>query len=98
MDTGSSKLNSIMANLEDVRVEIIGSKKYAGVASNLKAKFDEKCAASAVFEEKEDLLDIALETWIRNILLKEEQTNDAKRSIKPWEKELKKNIRKKKII
>lgn len=91
MDTGSSKLNSIMANLEDVRVEIIGSKKYAGVASNLKAKFDEKCAASAVFEEKEDLLDIALETWIRNILLKEDQTNDAKRSIKPWEKELKKN-------
>jgi len=90
VDAGTAKLNSIMSGLEDVRVEIIGSKKYSGVASNLKAKFEEKCYASLALEEKDDLLDIALETWFRGVLLQEEETPNSAKSLKPWKKEFEK--------
>jgi cobaltochelatase CobT len=88
VDAGTPKLNSLLANLEDVRVEVLGSKKYPGVATNLKAKFDEKCKELQFLEEKDDLLEIALEAWFRNILLDEKLSSDSIRSLKPWRKEL----------
>ncbi|GIS76191.1 MAG: hypothetical protein CM1200mP12_19100 [Gammaproteobacteria bacterium] len=71
IDTGSVKLNSLLTKLEDVRVEILGSKKYEGVSNNLNARFEDKCKAFASIEEKEDLLEPALESWLRQILLEE---------------------------
>ena len=88
IDAGTPKLNALLANLEDVRVEVLGSKKYPGVATNLKAKFDEKCRESQFLEEKEDVLEIALEAWFRNILLDEKFSSDSTKSLKPWKKEL----------
>ena len=88
VDAGTPKLNSLLASLEDVRVEVLGSKKYPGVATNLKAKFDEKCKELQFLEEKDDLLEIALEAWFRNILLDEKLSSDSIRSLKPWRKEL----------
>jgi cobaltochelatase CobT len=88
IDAGTPKLNALLANLEDVRVEVLGSKKYPGVATNLKAKFDEKCRESQFLEEKEDVLEIALEAWFRNILLDEKLSSDSTKSLKPWKKEL----------
>ena len=86
LDAGTPKLNTLLANLEDVRVEVLGSKKYPGVATNLKAKFDEKCKELQFLEEKDDLLEIALEAWFRNILLDEKLSSDSMRSLKPWKK------------
>ena len=88
LDAGTPKLNALLANLEDVRVEVLGSKKYPGVATNLKAKFDEKCKELQFLEEKDDLLEVALEAWFRNILLDEKLSSDSIRSLKPWKKEL----------
>ena len=88
LDAGTPKLNALLANLEDVRVEVLGSKKYPGVAANLKAKFDEKCKELQFLEEKDDLLEIALEAWFRNILLDEKLSSESVRSLKPWKKEL----------
>ena len=43
IDTGAQKLNSLLENLEDVRVEVLGSKRYPGVSANIKAKFEQEC-------------------------------------------------------
>jgi len=88
IDAGTPKLNALLSNIEDVRVEVLGSKKYPGVATNLKAKFDEKCKELLFLEEKDDVLEMALETWFRNILLDEKPNSNSKRFLKLWEKEL----------
>ena len=82
--TGSVKLNSLLTKLEDVRVEILGSKKYEGVSNNLNARFEDKCKAFASIEEKEDLLEPALESWLRQILLEEKLTKSQLKVLKPW--------------
>ena len=84
IDTGSVKLNSLLTKLEDVRVEILGSKKYEGVSNNLNARFEDKCKAFASIEEKEDLLEPALESWLRQILLAEKLTKSQLEVLKPW--------------
>ena len=84
IDTGSVKLNSLLSKLEDVRVEILGSKKYEGVSNNLNARFEDKCKAFASIEEKEDLLEPALESWLRQILLEEKLTKSQLKVLKPW--------------
>ena len=84
IDTGSVKLNSLLTKLEDVRVEILGSKKYEGVSNNLNARFEDKCKAFASTEEKEDLLEPALESWLRQILLEEKLTKSQLKVLKPW--------------
>ena len=84
IDTGSVKLNSLLTKLEDVRVEILGSKKYEGVSNNLNARFEDKCKAFASIEEKEDLLEPALESWLRQILLGEKLTKSQLTVLKPW--------------
>ena len=84
IDTGSVKLNSLLTKLEDVRVEILGSKKYEGVSNNLNARFEDKCKAFASIEEKEDLLEPALESWLRQILLEEKLSKSQLKILKPW--------------
>ena len=84
IDTGSVKLNSLLTKLEDVRVEILGSMKYEGVSNNLNARFEDKCKAFASIEEKEDLLEPALESWLRQILLEEKLTKSQLKVLKPW--------------
>lgn len=84
IDTGSAKLNSLLTKLEDVRVEILGSKEYEGVSNNLNARFEDKCKAFASVEEKEDLLEPALESWLRQILLEEKLTKSQLKVLKPW--------------
>ncbi len=84
IDTGSVKLNSLLTKLEDVRVEILGSMKYEGVSNNLNARFEDKCKAFASIEEKEDLLEPALESWLRQILLGEKLTKSQLTVLKPW--------------
>ena len=84
IDTGSVKLNSLLTKLEDVRVEILGSKKYEGVSNNLNARFEDKCKAFASIEEKEDLLEPALESWLRQILLEKKLTKSQLKVLKPW--------------
>ena len=84
IDTGSVKLNYLLTKLEDVRVEILGSKKYEGVSNNLNARFEDKCNAFASIEEKEDLLEPALESWLRQILLEEKLTKSQLKVLKPW--------------
>ena len=80
IDTGAQKLNSLLENLEDVRVEVLGSKRYPGVSANIKAKFEQKCRENFFLEDKEELLESALETWLRQILLKEIPTKFSKGS------------------
>ena len=83
-DTGSSKLNNLLGKLEEVRVEILGSIKYEGVANNLNARFEDKCKTFVSTEEKEDLLEPALESWLRQILLEEKLSKTQSRVLRPW--------------
>ena len=69
VDAGTQRLNSLMQEMENVRVEVLGSKKYPGIASNINAKFEEKCSLYESFEDKEDVLEVALEGWLRKLFL-----------------------------
>ena len=88
-DTGSLKINKLINSMEDIRVEILGSLKYEGVASNLKAKFENKCKSVLLLEEgKEELLEPALEAWLRQLLLRDKLSTTQSKIIKPWKKSL----------
>tara|TARA_B100000427_G_scaffold102537_1_gene84734 strand:+ start:4324 stop:6102 length:1779 start_codon:yes stop_codon:yes gene_type:complete len=88
-DTGSLKINKLINSMEDIRVEILGSLKYEGVASNLKAKFENKCKSILLLEEgKEELLEPALEAWLRQLLLRDKLSTTQYKIIKPWKKSL----------
>ena len=84
LDTGSSRFNNLIGKLEEVRVEILGSMKYEGVANNLNARFEDKCKAFVSIEEREDLLEPALESWLRQILLEEKLSKTQSQVLKPW--------------
>lgn len=84
LDTGSPRLNNLLGKLEEVRVEILGSMKYEGVANNLNARFEDKCKTFVSVEEKEDLLEPALESWLRQILLKEKLSKTKSQVLRPW--------------
>ena len=89
LDTGSLKINKLINSMEDIRVEILGSLKYEGVASNLKAKFENKCKSILLLEEgKEELLEPALEAWLRQLLLRDKLSTTQSKIIKPWKKSL----------
>ncbi len=100
VDAGNQRLNSLMREMEDVRVEVLGSLKYPGLASNINAKFEEKCSLYESFEEKEDVLEVALEAWLRKLLLPKSSTKKSAKFLKDWEKEFdeKGTIFKKEII
>ena len=84
LDTGSPRLNNLLGKLEEVRVEILGSMKYEGVANNLNARFEDKCKTFVSVEEKEDLLEPALESWLRQILLEEKLSKTKSQVLRPW--------------
>ena len=90
VDAGTQRLNSLMQEMENVRVEVLGSKKYPGIASNLNAKFEEKCSLYQSFEEKEDVLEIALERWLRKLFLPNISNQESSKLLKDWEKEFEK--------
>ena len=75
------------------------SLNYPGVASNLSAKFKEKSKLHESFEEQEDQLEIALETWLRKTCLPNESDSQSNLFLKYWGKlfdsqgeEFKKNL------
>ncbi len=86
VDAGTQRLNSLMQEMENVRVEVLGSKKYPGIASNINAKFEEKCSLYQSFEEKEDVLEIALEGWLRKLFLPNISSQESSKLLKDWEK------------
>tara|TARA_B100001063_G_scaffold34505_1_gene28111 strand:- start:6736 stop:8493 length:1758 start_codon:yes stop_codon:yes gene_type:complete len=99
INSGVEKINSLIRVMEDTRVEILGSLNYPGVASNLSAKFKEKSKLHESFEEQEDQLEIALETWLRQTCLPNESDSQSNLFLKYWGKlfdsqgeEFKKNL------
>jgi cobaltochelatase CobT len=72
--------------MEDSRVEILGSMNYPGIATNIKSKFDDKCKLYESFEDHEDHLEIALETWLRNLCLPDIESNKSSLFLKYWGK------------
>ena len=87
VDAGTQRLNSLMQEMENVRVEVLGSKKYPGIASNINAKFEEKCSLYESFEDKEDILEVALEGWLRKLFLPDISSQKPSKLVKDWEKE-----------
>ena len=87
VDAGTQRLNSLMQEMENVRVEVLGSKKYPGIASNINAKFEEKCSLYESFEDKEDVLEVALEGWLRKLFLPDISSQKPSKLVKDWEKE-----------
>ena len=99
INSGVEKINSLIRVMEDTRVEILGSLNYPGVASNLSAKFKEKSKLHESFEEQENQLEIALETWLRKTCLPNESDSQSNLFLKYWGKlfdsqgeEFKKNL------
>ena len=84
--TSNEKVNSLIKVMEDSRVEILGSINYPGIATNIKSKFDDKCKLYESFEDHEDHLEIALETWLRNICLPSIESNNSSLFLKYWGK------------
>ncbi len=87
VDAGTQRLNSLMQDMENVRVEALGSKKYPGIASNINAKFEEKFSLYESFEEKDDVLELALEGWLRKLFLPDISSQKPSKLLKDWEKE-----------
>ena len=86
INSGVEKINSLIRVMEDTRVEILGSLNYPGVASNLSAKFEEKSKLHENFDEQEDQLEIALETWLRKTCLQNESESQSNLFLKYWGK------------
>jgi len=84
--SNNEKVNSLIKVMEDSRVEILGSMNYPGIATNIKSKFDDKCKLYESFEDHEDHLEIALETWLRNLCLPNIESNSSSLFLKYWGK------------
>ena len=82
----NEKVNALIKVMEDARVEILGSMDYPGIATNIKSKFDDKCKLYESFEDHEDHLEIALETWLRNLCLPRIESNNPSLFLKYWGK------------
>ena len=82
----NEKVNSLIKVMEDSRVEILGSMNYPGIATNIKSKFDDKCKLYESFEDHDDHLEIALETWLRNLCLPDIESNKSSLFLKYWGK------------
>ena len=86
ISSNNEKVNSLIKVMEDSRVEILGSMNYPGIATNIKSKFDDKCKLYESFEDHEDHLEIALETWLRNLCLPDIESNKSSLFLKYWGK------------
>tara|TARA_E500000081_G_scaffold13015_1_gene15842 strand:- start:269 stop:2026 length:1758 start_codon:yes stop_codon:yes gene_type:complete len=86
ISSNNEKVNSLIKVMEDSRVEILGSMNYPGIATNIKSKFDDKCKLYESFEDHEDHLEIALETWLRNLCLPDIESSKSSLFLKYWGK------------
>jgi len=86
INTGAEKINSLLRVMEDTRVEILGSLHYPGIATNISSKFNDKCRLYESFEDQEDHLEIALETWLRQSCLPGDEASKSNLFLKYWGK------------
>ena len=84
VDTGSLKINNLLIQLEDIRVEILGSKNFNGIHANLKKRYEKKCIISELDNDQEEALPIALEGWLRQLLLHEKSSKATSKYLDPW--------------
>ncbi|MDG2060311.1 MAG: cobaltochelatase subunit CobT [SAR86 cluster bacterium] len=84
VDTGSLKINNLLIQLEDIRVEILGSKNFNGIQANLKKRYEKKCIISELDNDQEEALPIALEGWLRQLLLHEKSSKATSKYLDPW--------------
>ena len=88
IETGSEKINFLLSKAEDCRAEILGSKLYPGVYHNLKSRFEDKCKLASNSEDKEDLIELALEGWLRQILLNQKLSKNRLNALSHWKDSL----------
>ena len=88
IETGSEKINFLLSKAEDCRAEILGSKLYPGVNNNLKSRFEDKCKLASNSEDKEDLIELALEGWLRQILLNQKLSKNQLNVLSHWKESL----------
>ena len=88
IETGSEKINFLLSKAEDCRAEILGSKLYPGVNNNLKFRFEDKCKLASNSEDKEDLIELALEGWLRQILLNQKLSKNQLNVLSHWKESL----------
>ena len=86
INTGVEKFNSLLTVMEDARVEILGSLHYPGIATNIASKFNDKCKLYESFEDQEDHLEIALETWLRQACLPNAESANSNLFLQYWGK------------
>ena len=88
IETGSEKINFLLSKAEDCRAEILGSKLYPGVNNNLKSRFEDKCKLASNSEDKEDLIELALEGWLRQTLLNQKLSKNQLNALSHWKESL----------
>ena len=88
IEAGSEKINFLLSKAEDCRAEILGSKLYPGVNNNLKSRFEDKCKLASNSEDKEDLIELALEGWLRQILLNQKLSKNQLNVLSHWKESL----------
>ena len=88
IEAGSEKINFLLSKAEDCRAEILGSKLYPGVNNNLKSRFEDKCKLASDSEDKEDLIELALEGWLRQILLNQKLSKNQLNVLSHWKESL----------
>ena len=88
IEAGSEKINFLLSKAEDCRAEILGSKLYPGVNNNLKSRFEDKCKLASNSEDKEDLIELALEGWLRQILLNQKLSKNQLNALSHWKESL----------
>ena len=86
INSGAERINSLLRVMEDTRVEILGSLNYPGIATNIASKFNDKCKLYETFEDQEDHLEIALETWLRQSCLPGAKSSNSNIFLKYWGK------------
>ena len=84
INSGTEKVDALLRVMEDARVEILGSINYPGIASNLNAKFEDSCKLFQGLEEKEDHLEIALESWLRKLCLPHIESSGSDKFLEYW--------------
>ena len=88
IETGSEKINFLLSKAEDCRAEILGSKLYPGVNNNLKSRFEDKCKLASNSEDKENLIELALEGWLRQTLLNQKLSKNQLNVLSHWKESL----------
>ena len=88
IETGSEKINFLLSKAEDCRAEILGSKLYPGVNNNLKSRFEDKCKLASNSEDKENLIELALEGWLRQTLLNQKLSKNQLNVLSYWKESL----------